>query len=771
MLHFYIHDVFPLKKIILPSLLMTALAANSETTFTINGINYRDCSEPLAAKHNIVEVMRGSEIPDSVLTIPHQVRSPEGTLYTVARISIQSFAGRKDIKKVNLPKEGLINLWQGAFDGCSNLEEIDLTHVYRMYAQTFRGCTSLKKVIMPKSMTHLDTEVFSGCHNLSEIDLSEIRELEPYALYRCTLTRCVPPHELTRIGNYALSLTRGIRSITYTGDLSHIYPYALYGSNVESVTLRCGNPVEIPDFAFRSCKQLTSVSVEGAGVKSIGKGAFMDCELLKPFTLDGVITIGDFAFSGCRVWDTLELPKSLTSIGEQAFYNAAFTHVEFPEWVKESNIGAGAFQSAKLVSVKWPATWSDLTRHRNMFANSTATLEEVVLPGRCTTIPDELFYHCTRLRTVTGNKYITKIGKYAFFNCAALESFNHTSMIEEIGDGAFSGCKAIKKLDLHKVKSIPYGAFNGCESLETIYGDYGMGVITYVGERAFKGSGIIDMVFGDNTVIDNEAFMDCKRLTGLGIIYDLITHRETMDDYLFFPSTIKSIGVDAFRNCTSLKGIYIQGDADGSTPLVLKVNQKYNYRSPFAGCSIENVVLEREVTLDTSDSPWSPLNFICPETKFLRLANHSISMSRYTLPLSCLPVDSKGVLGLSKLEKLHICNKIDCLPSLAQSPRLREIVIRGDNYEPPTATAFHPDTYTFGKLDITDTGDEKAYRTTDPWSNFYKSPSSINETMDAVSDDDSQVEYYDIYGNRLDAPHHGMMIIRKNGKSSKVFVE
>lgn len=770
MLHFHFNDIFFLRRIFTLGLALIALVQTTSASFIVDGIEYIDITEPHTGQHNILGV-RGGEAPDSILTIPYKVTAPDGQTYTVSEIGQSAFLGRKDIKRVNLPKEGYLRICAQAFAGCRSLEEVDLSHVQSIYGRAFENCKSLRKVIWPKNLQFINDGVFQYCTSLRDIDLSGVKQLNNSALYECPLNDCIPPVELERIESYALSTTKGIKHVVYTGDDTALGTYALSHSMVESVILRGKKVLAIPRGIFWGCGKLKSVTIEGAGVKNIGDYAFVDCGGLLPFALDGITSIGASSFSGCKSWDTLNLPKTLTSIGEQAFYSTGITHVEFPNWIKETNIGANAFASGKLVSVKWPATWSDLQRHSLMFSTSSGTLEEVDLPGKCTSIPDELFYHCTRLRTVIGNKYITKIGKYAFLNCAALESFNHTSMIEEIGDGAFSGCKAIKKLDLHKVKSIPYGAFNGCESLETIYGDYGMGVITYVGERAFKRSGIIDIVFGDNAVIDNEAFMDCKRLTGLGIIYDLITHRETMDDYLFFPSTVKSIGVDAFRNCTSLKGIYIQGDADGSTPLVLKVNQKYNYRSPFAGCPIENVLLEREVTLDTSDSPWSPLNFICPETKFLRLANRSISMSQYTLPLSCLPVDSKGVLGLSKLEKLHICNKIDRLPSLVQSPQLREIVIRGDNYEPPTATAFHPDTYTFGKLDITDTGDEKAYRTTDPWSNFYKSPSSINETMDAVSDDDSQVEYYDIYGNRLDAPHHGMMIIRKNGKSSKVFVE
>lgn len=766
MLHYHSYDVFPLRKLLLLCLMLSSLASSA---FTVDGIEYRDCTEPNTGTGMTVEVV-GGEAPDSVLTIPGTVLSPDGVRYTVRRIGLQAFKMRKDIKKVNLPKDRYIDLWQGAFQNCENLEEIDLSYVYLLSPEAFRGCPSLKKVILSKTLKYLDQYVFAGCNRLSYIDLSEITSLYNGALQGCPLTDCIPPRELERVESYALSKTSDIKSVVYTGDVSGIGDYAFYGSRIESVTLRSKRPVEIPSFAFRSCKQLQAVNIESSGIKSIGKGAFMDCELLKPFTLDGVITIGDFAFSGCRVWDTLELSKSLTSIGEQAFYNAAFTHVEFPEWVKESNIGAGAFQSAKLVSVKWPATWSDLTRHRNMFANSTATLEEVVLPGKCTTIPDYTFEGCSKLRTVTGGKNITSIGKYAFSDCTSLESFTQESPITEIGIRAFSNCTSLKDVEFlyPYLKTIRNNAFTNCKSLEWI----GYSEISEIGSQAFMGSGISDINLGDDAVIGSEAFMDCKQLTGLLYDYDMVTRKQYDEPCLYIPASAKSIGIDAFRNCTSLKGIIFAGDADAE-PLVLMQNPKTNYRSPFVGCPVERVVIERDIVSNISDSPVSPLNFICLETKLLRLGHYDF-FNGYMLTLTSLPI-YKNVMSLPKLEKLHIAGQINQLPSLEESPLLREVALRGDIPTPPKALGFHPDTYCFGTLDVEGLGDSD-YRTTEPWSNFYKASALENVQDDSTdsemsSNGNTHIQYYDIYGNRLGRPRHGIMIVRNNGKSSKVFVK
>ncbi len=66
-----------------------------------------------------------------------------------------------------------------AFDGCTSLTEIVLpdyvTTLINSFgtSETFRNCTSLKKVTLGKRISSMGTAVFSGCSNLQEVVIND----------------------------------------------------------------------------------------------------------------------------------------------------------------------------------------------------------------------------------------------------------------------------------------------------------------------------------------------------------------------------------------------------------------------------------------------------------------------------------------------------------------------------------------------------------------------------------------------------------------------
>ena len=78
-----------------------------------------------------------------------------------------------------------------------------------------------------------------------------------------------------------------------------------------------------------------------------------DITILGSFTVDGqeytVTHIGDHAFYGCSEITSVTLPESLLSIGGRSFVGCYFTNVEIPKSV--TSIGEWAFEESKLVSV------------------------------------------------------------------------------------------------------------------------------------------------------------------------------------------------------------------------------------------------------------------------------------------------------------------------------------------------------------------------------------------------------------------------------------
>ena len=96
----------------------------------------------------------------------------------------------------------------------------------------------------------------------------------------------------------------------YTGDI--VIPETVtYGGKTYKVT-------RIGDKAFQS-DDPTSVTIPNS-VTSIGEEAFYNCWKMTSITIgNSVETIAENAFYGCRVLTSVTIPQSMTSIGKSAF--------------------------------------------------------------------------------------------------------------------------------------------------------------------------------------------------------------------------------------------------------------------------------------------------------------------------------------------------------------------------------------------------------------------------------------------------------------------
>lgn len=75
----------------------------------------------------------------------------------------------------------------------------------------------------------------------------------------------------------------------------------------------------IGNYAFYACSSLTSITLPNS-VTSIGSSAFDGCSSLTSITIgSGVTDIGSLAFKGCSSLTSITIPDSVTSIGSSAF--------------------------------------------------------------------------------------------------------------------------------------------------------------------------------------------------------------------------------------------------------------------------------------------------------------------------------------------------------------------------------------------------------------------------------------------------------------------
>ena len=154
----------------------------------------------------------------------------------------------------------------------------------------------------------------------SENNYTSNDKLGDYAFQGCSgLKSLTIPSSVTSIGYCAFSDCSGLTSLTIPSGVTSIGGGAFWGcSGLTSLTIPSG-VTSIDNHAFYGCSGLTSLTIP-SGVTEIGNDAFSDCSGLTCLTIpSGVTSIGDYAFQGCSGLKSLTIPSSVTSIGESAF--------------------------------------------------------------------------------------------------------------------------------------------------------------------------------------------------------------------------------------------------------------------------------------------------------------------------------------------------------------------------------------------------------------------------------------------------------------------
>ena len=130
---------------------------------------------------------------------------------------------------------------------------------------------------------------------------------------------------------------------------------------------------------------------------------------------DGVTSIGSNAFAGCVSLTSINIPSSVTNIGEYAFAVCSLTSISIPSSV--TNIGMHAFAGcARLTSISIPSSVTSI--EMGAFSNCQS-LTSIVIPSGVTSIESGAFGGCSSLTSIVIPSTVTNIGSNAFQNCPA----------------------------------------------------------------------------------------------------------------------------------------------------------------------------------------------------------------------------------------------------------------------------------------------------------------------------------------------------------------
>ena len=603
-----------------------------------------------------------------------------GKKYSVTRIDCYAFKDCDLLTLITIP-DSVTSIGGGAFLGCSSLESFIVEKGNTVYHSernclietesktlivgcknsvipsdgsvtsigdsAFQNCSALTSIIIPDSVTNIASGAFSGCSGLKSITIPFVGG----SMKTASDTYQYPFGYIFGTSSYE----GGVSAQQYYYDSSTsstTNSYYYIPSSLKSVTVTGGN---ILRGAFYNCSALESITI-GGSVASIGDSAFDGCSSLKKVYISDIaawcaidfgntsanpLSNGAALYLNGELVTSLDIPDSVTSIGDYAFYNCdSLTSIVIPDSV--TSIGDSAFDGCtKLIQKENGVSYVD-----KWVIDVDSSLTQVQLRDNTVGIADGAFSGCRSLESIIveeGNTVyhsegncliktdsktlvlgcknsiipsdgsVTSIGKYAFKGCDSLTSMTIPDSVTSIGYGAFSHCSSLTGITIpDSVKSIGDGAFFWCASLESIT--------------------IPDSVKS----IGDGAFCQCASLKSITI-----------------PDSVKSIGDDAFSLCASLKSITIRGS-------VTSIGDR-----AFGLCSsLTSINIPDSVTSigDWAFSHCSSLTSITIPDSVTSIGDYAFSscssLTSITIPNSVKSIGSSAFFGCSSLTSIVIPDSV-----------------------------------------------------------------------------------------------------------------
>lgn len=223
-------------------------------------------------------------------------------------------------------------------------------------------------------------------------------------------------------------------------------------SKVKSVTIT-GNVTGIVENAFSGCSNLTQVTITANGITSIGMVAFQNTKSLT----------------------TIEIPASVTTIGNAAFAGSGistFTVAKGGSSFKTDTDSKGLLTSdgKTLVLFAPKATGSytipDGVETIGPYSFESSALTSIVIPSSVKTIGESAFFR-SALTSIEIGEAVETIGEGAFFS-SALTSLVIPESVKTIGEGAFTLSALTSIVIPESVETIGKAAFSQSSVLTTV---------------------------------------------------------------------------------------------------------------------------------------------------------------------------------------------------------------------------------------------------------------------------------------------------------------
>lgn len=482
-------------------------------------------------------------LPDD-LYLPDDVEYM-GSNFAIKLINEMVFKG-KQFKSVRLPGS-LTKISNSVFRDCTQLQEIILPEsLERIGASTFQGCRNLTEIFLPKNVISLGEDSFYGTglqwvFNASDLDLEELNKnymSGPDFPYKAQFVRADSLGTFDEFRYYVRHHNRYIFQMEQHEHLDLPLGYSFHAGLLEkypmltSVTVPEGT-TELP-FGIFAHSRLQTIDLPSTLTK-VGDRAFYDCASLRSVNLpSSVVSIGSAAFAQCSSLQEITLPPLVTRLEGNTFASCTQLHTVGRLEEMES-IGEAAFSQCE-------------------------SLTSAYLP-KLTRIEDSTFSF-SGLNEIVFSDSISYIGSYALSGCQFTD-FCIPQTVKTIGQGAFYYNKKLAFVNLPEgLTELSQSLFAGCYALSQIYIPES---VTTIRKSALSSTALQRIELHDGIVLEDAVFENCKQLKHVRLPASLSclpdkTFKDCIAlDSLCLGSDVTELGDNVVNGCTSLA--YIRCDA------------------------------------------------------------------------------------------------------------------------------------------------------------------------------------------------------------------
>ena len=644
---------------------------------------------------------------------------------------------------------------------CEGVNEITLPEGLDSIGYMAFSSTSITTITIPSTVTHISGGFVLLSKNLGEIIVSEGNrnyKIEGGAMYDTdktmlywvspACTSLAIPETVTKVCEGAIEYT-ALKALVIPKSVKEISLFAVT-NNQQLKTLVIGSGLElIESFTFLNNLALRSVFVRGN----------------KPATLEG----NAFYSGDAEENVTLYVPE-----GSKDIYAAAANWKNFKN-IKEYSL-AGIDQhpgEASAESVVVDGIAYDLNRE-----NMTAT----VVYYSYWNSDDQLIELCPKYSgdivipetiTVDGVDYIvTEIGAWAFVACR-LTSVSLPSTLKAIRDGAFNFIEQLKTLTIPaSVETIEGGSMVFCDDLETI--------VIAEGNKHF--------VFSDQLLMSADKTK----------VYALIgASRAGGNVSVVVPSTVKSLEPFAMYGSYGMASLTLPEGLERICYSALGCNNLTSLHIPASVTTIEEAfwLTEQlgEVTVAEGNQNYTVKNGMLLTKDLTGLVKIPPMLDSYDIPETVTTIYGTSA-DLLNTKELVIPDGVKALGNFAFAWcegletlvvgsgvetwgeetffvcfDIKSIYLRSENVVSPTTEPFASAIFETATLYVP-AGTKNAYELDTYWGRFKNITEYTTTGISSVKTDSNAPaeQIYGIDGKRRDILHHGLNIVRSNGKARKV---